>query len=217
MPTRRVRIPLLLLAPLLAAIALGAGLLGSADARRGATADRTASATASKAYSAKLSYVETNHGHAQGAATVGIQGKGKFSAKLGPHGALEAAVIALATGVPVSKIAQGATYKVVRQIAGNGDVKGLAVVKFKAHGLGTLCVSLTGKQGKFDPAGGFFHMSGSVTTVGGTGAAKTWHGGLGFKWTNVAGSSTEQFGLDGSEHASVGKAHGLSSACKRVH
>jgi hypothetical protein len=215
MPARRVRIPLLLLAPVLAAIALAAGWLGNADARRGQPV--TATAAASKAYSAKLSYVETNHGHAKGSATVGILGKGKASGKLGPHAALEAAVIALATGVPVTKIAQGVSYKVERQIAGNGDVSGLAMATFKAHGLGTLCVSITGKQGKFDPTGGFFDMTGSLKTVGGTGAARTWHGSLGFKWTTVTGSTTEQFSLDGSEHASVGKAHGLSSACKRVH
>jgi hypothetical protein len=212
MSVRRIRFSLLLIAPLLVAIAVGAALLGNADARR----PPTATPAASKPYSAKMSYVETNHGQAKGSATVGIVGKGKLSAKLGPHAALEAAVIALATGVPLTKIAQGGSYKVVRQIAGNGDVSGVAVVTFKAHGLGTLCVSFTSKQGKLDPAKGFFNTSGSLKTVGGTGAAKTWQGGLGFKWTNVTGSATEQFGLDGSEHASVGKAHGLSAACKRV-
>ena len=163
-----------------------------------------------------MSYVETNHGHPQGSATVGIVGKGKLSAKLAPHAALEAAVAALATGVPLTKIAQGLSFKVVRQIAGNGDGSGVALVTFKAHGLGTLCVSFTTKQGKLNPVGGFFNTSGSLKTVGGSGAAKSWHGGVGFKWTSVTGSTTEQFGLDGSEHASVGKAHGLSAACKRV-
>jgi hypothetical protein len=175
-----------------------------------------AGAAAAKGFKSKLTYDETNHGHPQGTATVGVQGHGSFSAKLSPHAALEAALIAMATGVPVTKIAQGGSYKVQRDFLASGGATGLAVVKFKAHGLGSLCVSFTQHAGKYVPGSSFIPSSGTLKSEGGTGAAARWRGALSYDQTSVSGSSVENFGFTGSEHASVGKAKPMSSACKRV-
>jgi hypothetical protein len=173
-------------------------------------------AAAGKPFSAKLSYNETNHGMAKGQSTIGIQGKGTFSAKLSPHAALEAALMALATGVPVSKIAKGGSYTVQRNIAASGKVTGLAVLKFTLHSLGTVCISYTATPGRFVPGSSFVPVSGSFTTVGGTGSASTWKISAAFKETNVTGSAIEQLSGTGSEHASTGKARRMTAACKHV-
>jgi hypothetical protein len=144
-PANRVRL-LVSVTAVLAVIAVAA-LSASAGARR-------ATAGSASKFGASLTYKETNRGRQQGAATIGIQGTGSFSAKLGARAALEAAVISLVTGVPATKIAQGGTYTVQRDIAASGDVSGLAVARFKAKGLGTVCVSYTEKAGKFVPSTG---------------------------------------------------------------
>lgn len=196
-----------LLAPI--AIALVIGLSGGARARQ-------ANVAGAKPFSAKLSYDETNSGRSQGSAVLGIQGKGSFSVKLGAHAAVEAAFIALVTGVPVAKIATGGSYRVQRDIAASGVVTGLAVAKLKVRGLGTVCVSYTEKPGKFVPGSSFVPMSGTFTTVGGTGAAARWRVKVQFKQTSISGTTIEQFGADGSEQASVGAKRGMTAACKRV-
>jgi hypothetical protein len=204
---RRARLSFLLLVPI--AVALVVGLSGTAGARRARVAS-------GKQFTAKLSYEETNHGRSMGSAIVGIQGRGGFSVKLGAHAAVEAAFIALATGVPVSKIATGASYTVQRKIAGSGVVTGLVVAKFKAPGLGVVCVSYTAKPGKFVPGSSFVPMSGTAKTVGGVGAAARWRVSLTFKQTSVTGSTVEQFGGNGSEQASLGNARPMTAACKHV-
>ena len=197
--------------------AVAAGLAGNAGALRssGAVGARSQSASA-KAFAAHLSYKETNSGRQRGSATIGILGRGSFSAALGRSAALEAAIISLATGVPVSSIAQGGTYVVQRDIAGDGSVKGLAIAKLKAHGLGTVCLSYTEKPGKFKPGMSFVPMSGQIKTLGGSGAAARWRVDVSFRQNSVSGSQTEQFSAGGTEHASTGRAMGMSAACRRV-
>ncbi len=134
----------------------------------------------------------------------------------GAHAQLAAAVIALATGIPVSKIAEGGTYKVQREFLASGGVSGLAVAKFKARGLGTVWVSYAQRQGAFNQAQGFVPMFGTVKTVGGTGAAATWRISLSYKQTGVSGTTVEQPTYDGSERASVGKPKPMTVACRRV-
>jgi hypothetical protein len=204
---RRARLSLLLLAPM--AVVVVVGLSGAAGARRARVAS-------GKQFTAKLSYTETNHGRSKGSTTVGIQGRGSFSVKLGAHAALEAAFIAVMTGVPVTKIAAGGSYTVQRDIAGSGVVTGLAVAKFKAPGLGVVCVSYTEKSGKFMPGSSFVPMSGAFKTVGGIGAASRWRVSVTFKQTTVTGSTIEQFGANGSEQASLGNAKPMTAACKHV-
>ena len=217
MLSRRVRLITALFLPIVLVAALVSVVSGTAGARRASLAGvpRASSVGASKPYTAKLSYDESNHGHQHGQTTVGIVGHGAFSAKLGPGAALDAALIALATGVPVNKISQGGTYVVSRQIAGNGDVSGMAVAKFKARGLGTVCLSYVETPGVYAGAG-FVPMSGSIKTVGGTGLAASWRARLGFRQNSLSGTSVEQFGASGSEHASTGAPKRMTAACKRV-
>jgi hypothetical protein len=206
---------------LLVVIGAAATSVGGLAANAGVRAQPRATsprahAAASKPYTASVSYRETNHGRSKGSATVGIQGKGSFSAKLSPRLALEAAVIALATGVPVSEIARGGTYKLQRDIAGDGSVKGLIVARFTVHGLGSLCLSYTEKPGKYTPGMPFVPMSGAIKTVGGTSQAATWRAAIKFKQTNITSPPVEQIAASGSEHVSTGKAKPMTGACKRV-
>jgi hypothetical protein len=208
------------LAAVVGAIAIATGAVLGGLGVSGITADAAGTPAAhiasQKPFSARLSYNETNHGRQHGAATTGIQGHGSFSAKLTARGALAAALISLATGVPVSKIAQGGTYAVQRQIAGNGDVSGLTVVRFKSHGLGTTCLSYTAKPGKFVPGMSFVPMTGTIKTLGGTGAGATWRLKASFKETSVTGSAIESLGTSGSEQVSTGRPKAMTAACKRV-
>ena len=207
--SRRVRLSLLLALVALVALAVGAVVQLAA----GATAHRAA---AKKSYGAKLTYVETNHGRTIGGANIGIQGHGTFSATLGTRAALEAALIAAATGVPVTKIAQGGSYTVLRSIAANGRIAGTVVATFKARGLGTLCASYTEKPGTFVPGDSFVPMSGTFAAVGGTGAAARWHGSLSFTQTGVSGLKVEQLSARGTGSGTIGKARPMTKICKTV-
>jgi hypothetical protein len=200
------------------AILAGADRAGPAHSRDAilAGAQRTGPADTSRPYAAKLSYDETDPGRQRGQVTVAIEGHGTFSAKLDRGASLDAALIALATGVPVNKIAQGGSYVVSRQIAGNGDVTGMAVAKFRAHGLGSVCLGYVEKPGRYVQAIGFLPMSGSFKTLGGTGSGATWRLRVGFKQNSVSGSSVEQFGASGSERASAGAPVPMTAACRRV-
>ena len=168
------------------------------------------------AYTASYTYTETSHGtDSSSGATSGIKGNGKFSAKLGPAAAVAARVISAATGVPLAKIAKGGTYKVRRDIDANGKVTGLVVVKFKDSGLGSACLSITAKPGRFN-GGSFVPMSGTIKMVGGKGAAAKWRGSASFDQTDVSGDATEQFKEKGKANASTGSAKGFTPACKKV-
>ena len=168
---RRVRLGLILA---LVATTVGA-VVQLAD---GATAHR---ASAPKKYGAKVTYVETNHGRTVGAANLGIQGHGTFSATLGTRAAIEAAIIAAATGIPVTKIAQGGSYTVLqidrrqrpRRWHRRGNVQGPrardAVRELHREAAGSS-----------SPGDSFVPMSGTFAAVGGTGAAARWHGSLSF-------------------------------------
>jgi hypothetical protein len=199
-------------AALLAGAAVALSLLtgGSAHAASAQVA------AAPKPFTAHVTYNETNHGHQQGAATVGIVGHGAVSGKIGAHAALAVALISLATGVPVIKVAQGGTYVVRRQVAGNGVGTGFVVAKFNAHGLGTICLTYTFTPGKYVPGTSFVPVSGTIRAAGGTGAAATWRGSLGFKQTSLTGASVENIGVSGSVRPAIGAAKPMSAACKQV-
>jgi hypothetical protein len=167
------------------------------------------------AYTTALTYTETNHGTDSGGATRGIKGHGTFRAKLGPAAAVGARVIGAATGVPLAKIAQGGSYKLARDIDANGKGSGILVVKFKASGLGSACLSFVAKPGQFN-GGGFVPMSGTLKMVGGKGAAAKWRGSASFDQTDVSGSGTEQIKEKGTAHPSTGSAKGFTPACKKV-
>jgi hypothetical protein len=198
----------------LAAFPVASALAGSSP--RPAAVKQAHAAAATKPYKAQFSYDQTNPGHSHGQTITGIVGKGKFSGQLSLKGALEAAVITMVTGVPVSKIAEGGSYVERWTSEANGDDKGIVVAHLKAHGLGTVCVSYVTKHGKFVLGQDFVPASGSFQVLGGTGAAATWRGSASYKQTNVTGTSTEQFSVTGSERGSVGKARHMTTACKAV-
>jgi hypothetical protein len=197
-----------------AAFPVASALAGSTP--RAAGTQKAHAAAAAKPYKAQFSYDQTNPGHSHGQTITGIVGKGKFSGQLSLKGALEAAVITMVTGVPVSKIAEGGSYVERWTSEANGSDKGIVVAHLKAHGLGTICVGYLTKHGKFVLGQDFVPASGSVQVLGGTGAAATWRGSASYKQTNVTGNSTEQFSVTGSEHGSVGKARHMTAACKAV-
>jgi hypothetical protein len=199
----------------LAAVAVGATAV-TAIASGDATMKAHKANTTTKAYKANITYVETDHGTQNGTATVGVKGHGKFSATLRGGAALEAAVLAAVTGVPLTKIAKGGTYTVQRSFLADGSISGLAVGKFKARGLGSVCVSYTMRFGMLPPGGSFAPAIGTLTTKGGTGAAATWRVHVSFKQTGISGVSTENLAFAGSAHAGTGKPKPMSAACKRV-
>jgi hypothetical protein len=204
---RRARLLLLLLVPI--ALAVIVGLSSASGARR-------PSAVGAKPYTASLKYTETNPGRTSGMSQLDIQGKGTFAVKLGAKATFEAALMAMATGVPVAKIAEGGSYKVERSIGAHGTVTGIVVAHLKAPGLGTVCLTYTQKPGKYVIGMSFVPMYGTVKTVGGTGAAARWRISFTFTQTSVSGISTEQFGANGSLHASLGSARPMTAACKHV-
>jgi hypothetical protein len=214
----RLRISALLipLAAVAALIVFAAGGIAAPAAHSRRAVGPSAQTAGSGGFSASVSYDQTDAGKMKGKATVGIQGHGTFSAKLRGSAALDAAVIALATGVPVSKIAKGGSYKEQWNSLADGDDQGIIVANFKTHGLGSVCISYVTKHGRFVVGDSFVPASGSLTLVGGTGAAAKWRGSVTYKQNNVSGDSTERFSVTGSEHPSTGAAKGMSAACRSV-
>jgi hypothetical protein len=217
MPGRlRISAALLFALAAVAMIVFAAGGSAAPDAHsRRAVAPRAQTAGPG-GFSASVSYVQTNAGKMKGKATVGIQGHGTFSAKLRGGAALDAAVIALATGVPLNKIAKGGSYKEQWNSLADGNDQGIIVATFKTHGLGSVCISYLTKHGHFVVGDSFVPASGSFTFVGGTGAAAKWRGSATYKQNNVSGDSTERFGVTGSDHPSTGAAKGMSATCRSV-
>jgi hypothetical protein len=204
------------LAAVAALIVFAAGGSAAPEAHSRTAVAPRAHTAGSGGFSASVSYIQTNAGKAQGKATVGIQGHGTFSAKLRGGAAFDAAVIGLATGVPLNKIAKGGSYKQKWNSLANGNDQGIIVATFKTHGLGSVCISYLTKHGHFVVGDSFVPASGSFTFVGGTGAAAKWRGSATYKQNNVSGDSTERFGVTGSDHPSTGAAKGMSAACKGV-
>ena len=192
----------------ISAAAITLALSGGASAHHAKSASKSG-------YTAKITYRETNHGSDSGGATKGIVGQGTFSVKLGATARVAVRVLAALTGVPLPKIAQGGSYAVERDIASDGKVSGTVFVKFKAKGLGTVCITLVSKPGAFG-GGSFVPMSGTLKAAGGTGAAARWRGTAKFDETGVSGDTVEQLGGKGSATASTGAAKGLNKACKKV-
>jgi hypothetical protein len=197
------------------AAALATGLSRSLPGAH-ARAAATSAAGGGKSFHGTLTYTEVNPGRTQGASQVGIEGKGRFSAKLGARAAVSAVVIALATGVPATKIARGGTYTVKRTIGAHGTITGTAVARFTSRGLGTVCLTYTEKPGKYVIGSSFVPMSGTIRSIGGSGAAARWHISISFTQTDVTGITTETFSAAGAEHISIGNARRMTTACRQV-
>lgn len=201
----RLRLGLLLA---LAAVSVGAAVQLASGA--------TGHAAAARKYGAKVTYKETSSGHSSGGAQVDIHGTGTFSATLSPRAALEAAVIAASTGIPVTEIVKGGTYTVERAIGKTGRITGTLVATFKARGLGTACARYVEKPGKYVVGDSFVPMSGTITTVGGVGAAARWHLTISFTQTGISGIKVEQFAAKGAESGAIGRARGMNKTCRSV-
>jgi hypothetical protein len=182
---------------LVLAIAL-AVVAGSALTAR---AKPAASAGSRKAFSVSI----VNHDFGSDGA------RGSFSAKLGPAAHVVAALMSAVTGVPYTEIAKGGTFIAKDAASGKGR---LAVVKFSDHALGTACVQWSGTSGPYDPSKGYLVAKGSMKMIGGTGAAAHWKGNLTFNQTGVTGRDTLLF--KALTAGSIGRAHGLTAACKAV-
>lgn len=192
------------------ALAVSVGSLGAA-AHSVARASK-----AGKAYSTTVTYTSTSNGQQSGNETIDLDGHGSFSAKLGSGAKLVAAVIATVTGVPISKIAQGGTYKVQSELVNDGG-NGIVVAHFKAHGLGTACLRYSDTGGTYNPSLGYVVVTGAIKMIGGTGDAAHWRGSASFKQNGIGGTNTlEQLLFHGAVTASTGKARGMSTACKHV-
>ncbi len=120
-------------------------------------------------------------------------------------------MLALATGIPFSKIAQGGSY-----VVEHSDTSGTAVVSFRARGLGTLCISYSAKHGKFVLGQSFLPTTGTLKILGGTGTASRWSGSASFKQTALTGQSIEQFTFTGSAQGSAGRAKKMTATCRRI-
>jgi hypothetical protein len=170
-------------------------------------------AAAAKQFAAKLTTKFINQGHTKGNTTVGIVATGNFSAKLGSGAKLVAAVMSLATGIPYADIARGGTYKEL--YSDSGTKSGIAIATFSDRALGKACLKVSAKSGKFTPGLDYVPLSGTMTVVGGTGAAAHWTAGASFNETAVTGSSTESFRYGGSFSVSTaGRARGFTAACR---
>lgn len=148
--------------------------LGGALAVASAPSRSAAHAAASRGLSVTFLFTQTNPGRQNGATTTGVEGHGTFSATLGVR-ASDLAQIALATGIPFTKIARGGSHGAKFTIGATGTNTGTVVTRFKANGLGSLCFASTAKGGRFQPGDTFVLTTGGVKVLGGTGAAARWN------------------------------------------
>jgi hypothetical protein len=159
-------------------------------------------------------FTQTSAGTTHGQAVTGVKGKGTFTARLGVHARLIAALASAATGIPFTKIVHGGRYGIEQTLGATGTNTGIVVAKFKAHGLGAVCFKFTARGGQFQQGDSFVPTSGSIRVLGGSGAAAHWSGHASFSVKNITGVANYVFA--GTAHGSVGGSHGISAACRRV-
>jgi hypothetical protein len=191
------------------------GCVGGAVAVASAPSRSAAHAAASRGLSVAFPFTQTNPGRQNGATTTGVEGHGTFSATLGAH-ASDLALIALATGIPFTKIARGGSYGAKFTIGATGTNTGTVVTRFKARGLGSLCFAFTAKGGHFQPGDSFVPTTGKVKVLGGTGAAARWNATAMYSLKAITGTSTPKFTFSGTAQGKIAKKRGLSLTCKQV-
>ena len=160
-----------------------------------------------------MSYDETNPGMAAGDATLGVAGRGTFSAKLRFPAVVVGRIVQVVTDVPVNAMAKGGSYVTRYDIDAAGTYHGVVVATFKSSGLGSICLRYTVTHGKFDSKLHFFPTTGTFATVGGTGQSARVRLAGTVKMSDVTGAAVEQFlGSSGLE-ATSGAAKAPSAAC----
>jgi hypothetical protein len=164
-----------------------------------------------------LTFAQTSAGTQHGQSTIGVKGHGTFSAKLGKH-AQDVALLAAVTGIPFNKIARGGSFAADFTIGAHGTNAGTVVARLKTKGLGSFCFGFTAQGGQFQQGDGFVPTTGTITLLGGTGAAAHWHGGASFALSTIGGTSmTEKLTFTGTARGTVAaRAHGLTAVCKRT-
>ena len=185
-------------------IKLTAGVLGL-----GAALCLAAPATPSATGAAriKLVYTETFQGKDKGQYDV-LAATGKGTLTLVVKGARSPALAALAKGVPV--VAQHDEHY------GKPEIwRGYMTAK--APALGTACASVVAKFGKYDPNSGtgFPPVSGTFTTVGGTGAGATLKLTGTYKVTAIEGSKPLTITATGTATATTGPSKAPAAGCPR--
>jgi hypothetical protein len=172
-----------------------------------------AHAAAKRGLSVMFRFTQTNAGTR--ATTIGVEGHGTFSAKLGAH-ASDLALIALATGIPFNEIARGGSFEVDFTIGPTGTNTGTVVARFKAKGLGSVCFGFTAKGGHFQPGDSFVPTTGKLKVLGGTGAAARWNADATYSLRAISGSTIENFTFSGTAGGKIAKKRPLNAACKQV-
>jgi hypothetical protein len=199
----------------LATVVFVMGSVGGALAVASAPSRLAAHAATSRGLSVTFPFTQTDPGRQNGATTTGVEGHGTFAATLGAH-ASDLALIALATGIPFSKIARGGSYGAKFTIGATGTNTGTVVTRFNARGLGSLCFAFTAKGGHFQPGDSFVPTTGKVKVIGGTGAAARWNATATYSLKAIAGTSTQKFTFSGTAQGKLAKKRGLSLTCKQV-
>ena len=163
-----------------------------------------------------MSYKETNAGKTAGGATLGVVGRGTFSAKLRFPAVVVGRVVQLATDVPVNAMAKGGSYVTKYDIDAAGAYHGLVVATFKSSALGSICLKYTVNHGKFDSKLHFFPTAGTFATVGGTSQSARVRLVGTVRMSNVTGAAVEQFLGSSGLNASSGAPAAPSKACLAV-
>jgi hypothetical protein len=160
-----------------------------------------------------MSYDETNPGKAAGGATLGVAGRGTFSAKLRLPAVVVGRIVQIVTDVPIDAMAKGGSYVTRYDIDAKGNYHGVVVATFKSSGLGSICLKYTVTHGKFDSKLHFFPTTGTFATVGGTGQSARVRLAGTVKMSNVTGADVEQFLGSSGLKATSGAAKAPSAAC----
>jgi len=100
------------------------GRVGGALAVASASSRSAAHGAASRGLSVTFPFTQTNPGRQHGGTTTGVEGHGPFSATLGGR-ASDLALMALATGIPFTKIARGGSYGAKFTIGATGTNTGI--------------------------------------------------------------------------------------------
>ena len=174
---------------------------------------------ATRGVSGSVTYSEANPGKEQGAATLGVVGRGTFSGKVrGPASVVATKVVAVIKGLPIDTLLKGGNYVTRYDIDARGTYHGIVVGSFKAPGAGTLCISYVSNHGKFrSGVDHFIPTTVSFTVVGGTGQAGRIRGSGTVKQTDVTGSDVERlFGTGSTQALGEGSPRPPTAACKAV-
>jgi hypothetical protein len=190
----------LLTLALIGSLAAGAAALAASGASR---------------YTGSVKYHPTSQGKTQGTRTVGLKGSGGYGGRLAGTSRAVLVRFAAAAGIPVSEALKGGTYKVAWTMSA-GRISGTALAKFKSRSAGSVCVSYSASATQF-VNGAVTPPKGTFKTLGGTGRGAR----ASISGTFAVGKTSfkvedETEALKGSLKSAVGRARGLTAACRKL-